>query len=142
MRSITTIIIFASAILHADDSKLLRAISSVESNHDFKAIGDNGKALGAWQMHAAAWDEANRLIVSRGGPYTPRSKWRDGEAQRRIAEAYMQLIRQRLAKAGVANPTDAQLALCWNCGVRGALDRDLRPSRYSDKVVYILGKTR
>jgi hypothetical protein len=129
-------------MLQADDGKLLRAIAIVESNADHEAIGDRGKAVGAWQMHEAAWDDANRLLAVMRQPTYPRPQWRNKTAQKAIAGAYLEVIRAQLERRGILNPTPAQLALCWNCGTAGAARRGFRPSDYSNKVLATLSTIR
>lgn len=41
--------------------RVLPVIAQVESNHDDKAVGDNGKALGRYQIHACYVQDANRI---------------------------------------------------------------------------------
>jgi hypothetical protein len=36
---------------------LLAAFRQIESNGNYKAVGDNGKAWGAYQFHKARWNE-------------------------------------------------------------------------------------
>ena len=45
-------------------SPLLKAIRTVESNDNPGAVGDNGQALGAYQIHQTYWIDANM-----GGKY-------------------------------------------------------------------------
>lgn len=132
----------ASCLGSTDDTRLLAAIKVVESNGNPNAVGDSGAALGAYQMHDAAWNDANRLLASRGKPTYPRPKWRSPEAQEAVARAYLEVIRRQLSARGVTNPSPAQLALCWNCGTAGALKRGLRPSRYTQRVLAHLDRTR
>lgn len=42
----------------ADDSALVAAIRQVESGGDDLAVGDGGRARGAYQIHARAWKDA------------------------------------------------------------------------------------
>ena len=41
---------------------LLDAIAQVESNGNPQAVGDNGKALGMYQIHRAYWRDGTRLL--------------------------------------------------------------------------------
>ena len=47
------------------DKSLLRAISKVESNNKELAIGDSGKAYGAFQIHKIYVDDVNRFSVKK-----------------------------------------------------------------------------
>ena len=45
----------ASAITDADMTKVLSAIRVVESNNNDDAVGDNGKAIGVYQIWKSYW---------------------------------------------------------------------------------------
>lgn len=131
-----TLIAIAAAPLLAEQSapKVLRAISIVESGEDPLAVGDSGRALGAWQMHPEAWKDANDFRAAQGLPRLPRSKWKDPGVQEGVAKAFLCLVQARLARAGVVRPTPGQIALCWNLGFAGAKARNFRPTAYSTRV--------
>jgi hypothetical protein len=118
------------------DARMLEAIAAVESGNSRHAIGDGGKAIGRFQMHPAAWQDANDRLAAEGYKTYPRSRWRDPVAQDMIAHAYLRILRDRLATAGVAKPSPAQLALCWNLGFTGAkaygFDPDQAPANRRD----------
>lgn len=42
--------------------RLLDAIASIESNYDSRAVGDGGRALGAYQIHKRYWKDGTRLL--------------------------------------------------------------------------------
>lgn len=52
-----------------DHENLLRAIAIVESNNDPSAVGDNGNALGVYQIWNVYWQDAIRHIPAIGGEY-------------------------------------------------------------------------
>jgi hypothetical protein len=133
------LILLASAPLLAgtDPARILKAISLVESGANLLAVGDSGKALGAWQIHPAAWEDANTYRRSQGLPALPRARWREVEVQEGVAKAFLSVIQTRLARAGVSSPTPAQIALCWNVGFTGARSRGFRPNSYANRVARI-----
>ena len=45
---------------------LLNAIKGVESSGNSSAIGDNGKAVGAYQLHKVYVDDVNKIIKNKG----------------------------------------------------------------------------
>jgi hypothetical protein len=68
-----------------DLSMLLDAIAMVESNNNPAAIGDGGRAAGAYQIHRAYWTDGTRLL---------KVDWDYSEAfnpekARRVVEAYL-----------------------------------------------------
>jgi hypothetical protein len=122
--------------------KILRAIAIVESGEDHHAVGDSGRALGAWQMHPAAWQDANDFRAAQGLPRLARSSWRSPRVQEAMAKAFLCLIQTRLARVGVVRPTPGQIALCWNMGFAGAKARGFRPTAYSIRVARLAGDPR
>lgn len=47
---------------HADVDLLLDAIAQVESNGDHGAVGDSGRARGAYQIHKLYWQDGTRIL--------------------------------------------------------------------------------
>jgi hypothetical protein len=139
MKLLTLMAIAAAPLLAAADApKILRAIAMVESGEDPLAVGDSGKALGAWQIHPEAWQDANDFRAAQGLPRLPRSSWRSPRVQEAMAKAFLSLIQTRLARAGVVRPTPGQIALCWNMGFAGAKSRGFRPTAYSTRVARLV----
>lgn len=104
-----------------EDEVIMFHIGMLESRMCRSAIGDGGLALGAYQMHEAAWADANKQLSKEGKRPMPRSRWRESAVQDSVALAYLRVIRSRLASAGYAEPEYLLLRRCWNRGVRGGL---------------------
>lgn len=51
------------------DERLLDAIMQVESGGDPAAVGDGGRAIGAYQIHRGYWQDAVEFDKSIGGVY-------------------------------------------------------------------------
>lgn len=105
----------------AADAALLSAVADVESAGNPLAQGDRDtlgrpKALGAWQMHAAAWQDGNAWRARHGAPPIPRAAWHDPAGQRAVAFAFLSLCRERLQRAGIARPTVRQVYLAFTMG--------------------------
>lgn len=99
----------------AADYRFLQALALVESGANHKAVGDNQRAVGAWQMHYAAWIDSNNWLRRNGRKTWSRSQWRNPEAQRETAYAYLQVCKERL-QAGGHKVTPTELAYVWNMG--------------------------
>ena len=69
-----------------DVDGILRAISKVESNHKDSAIGDNGKAIGRYQIHKVYWQDAVQYDRTIGGKY---EDCKDPVYARKIVIAYL-----------------------------------------------------
>jgi hypothetical protein len=52
----------------------LDKVAMIESNYNYEAVGDKGKALGAWQMHEASWRESCQSLSRTGLNFTA---WED-----------------------------------------------------------------
>lgn len=97
------------------NDKLLNAISWAESKCNPDAIGDDGKAVSAYQLHEAAWHDANLFRIDNGQRPISRDNWRDPNAARQIAASYCDLIHLRLKLAKV-EPTPANIYAAYTCG--------------------------
>lgn len=93
--------------------RLLDAICAVESNGNANAIGDNGRAVGAYQIHPAVVADVNRLT---GAHYTLADRL-DPAKSRAMCRAYLAHYGER------AGGTDEAHARTWNGGPKGAKKR-------------------
>lgn len=102
---------------------LLDAIEWVESRGDANAVGDNGKAVGAYQLTKEALDDANdyvsllwwKVTGNNVGFYTYKDRW-DKAKSREIATWY---IRRWTAGTGNYDATLEDKARIYNGGPRG-----------------------
>lgn len=92
---------------------LLVAIATVESGNDSRAVGDGGKAIGAYQIHKVYWQDAVDFDKTLGGSY---QDCYDPDYARRVVLAYL----KRYAPAGATAET---LARIHNGGPRGYLKK-------------------
>lgn len=90
--------------------RLLDAICAVESGGKADAIGDNGKAVGAYQIHPAVVADVNRLT---GSHYTLADRLNPAKS-RAMCRAYLAHYGER------AGGTDEAHARVWNGGPKGA----------------------
>ena len=95
---------------------VIPAVGMVESGMDHRAVGDSGRALGAWQVWSCAWATANEWRVKHRMTPVSRWRWRDPAAQRDIAFALLSWHRERLIENGVLRPTVQQLYLSYAMG--------------------------
>lgn len=105
---------------------LIDKFAMIESNYNHNAVGDGGKALGAWQMHKNAVDESLSTLYRKTGN-DMRSLgmgWNKGTMfdplqSRMIAKAYMLILEEQMIKLKV-QPTPIKLYMAWNMGFTGA----------------------
>ena len=75
----------AAAVDANDIERLLDAIARIESHGNAKAVGDGGRALGAYQIHRAYWEDGTELL----GVDWPHGDAADPKKARRVVKAYL-----------------------------------------------------
>jgi len=115
----------------ADDDpmdRLLDAIARVESRSDTNAVGDHGRALGAYQIHRRYWQDGTRIL---GVDWRYRDA-HDPAKARRVVRAY-------LSHYGRGRSL-LDMARIHNGGPQG--DRMKATEKYARKIEAILKGTR
>lgn len=92
-------------------ARLLEAIRQVETRGDSNAVGDNGKAIGSFQIWRTYWQDAVEHDKSIGGKY---EDCKNDAYAKRIILAYWDRYAPKDA-------TDEQLARIHNGGPKGHL---------------------
>lgn len=142
--SVVALLLLGLTAQAKSDALFLSAIGDVETGHladQRKAVGRHGER-GKYQMKAAAWSEGNAQLKAEGRPTYSWLQWRDATAQDMVASAYLRCLRRRLLTLGVAEPSPALLALCWNRGLTGARDLGWRPNDYAVRVSNVFDSRR
>lgn len=76
----------AARATETDDLEfLLDAIAHVESNNNPDAVGDNGRAIGSYQIHRRYWQDGIRIL----GVDWKYPDARDPQKARRVVRAYL-----------------------------------------------------
>ena len=104
-----------STLANADvPQRLLNAIRMVESSGNDSAVGDNGNAIGPYQIWRSYWKDAIQFDPSIGGKY---EDCFNREYAERIVNAYMDryAIKRRLGRT----PTMEDIARIHNGGPNG-----------------------
>lgn len=106
----------------------LDRLAHVESRGNARAVGDQGRSLGAYQMTAAAWQDVSRARAGRGAAVWPHSAAFDHAVAREYAREYLAISEARFLAATGRTPTPGQLYASWNLGHEGFRRRafDLR----------------
>ena len=106
--------------------ELVDKFAIIESNYNHEAVGDGGKALGAWQMHkAAVYESVNTLYRKTGNNFSDcgitwnKETMFNPSHSRMIAKAYMLILEEQMIKCG-QTPTPISLYMAWNMGFSGA----------------------
>jgi hypothetical protein len=98
--------------IREDIRPLLDAISKVESNDNDDAVGDNGKALGRFQIWEIYWQDAVERTSSISGKY---EDVKNREYAERVFVAYM----LRYARKAIRDKDYEKIARIHNGGPRG-----------------------
>jgi hypothetical protein len=123
--------------------KFLDSVAMIESNFNPNAVGDKGKALGAYQLHQEAWIDACKWMeFNDKGTFADNYSWlvgnitdqwktraKDPVISRIVAKAYFLLLYYRFQKRGI-KPTDIQLYMAYNMGFGGAAQKDFVYNSY------------
>ena len=113
--------------------KFLDSVAMIESSFNPNAVGDKGKALGAYQLHEDAWIDACKWLEHNdNGQFVESFSWlvghindqwktraKDPVISRIVAKSYFSLLYYRFQKRGI-KPTDIQLYMAYNMGFGGA----------------------
>jgi len=105
---------------HAVTEKFLDSVAMIESSGNPNAVGDGGKAVGLFQLHRAAWNEA-RSVDQTIPPYEAGAK--SGNVSRRAARAYFNILTSRFQRATGTPPTPGQLYAAYNIGLSRFLSK-------------------
>ena len=105
-------------------------VAVIESNFNYEAVGDKGKAIGAWQMHEASWREACTYAAHHG---ISRDAWldfsehhkkfaKDPQVSRLACKAYFEILEKQMRRMKV-KVTPIALYMAYNMGFQGAYNK-------------------
>ena len=105
-----------------DMERLLDAIAQIESNNRSKAVGDSGRAIGAYQIHKAYWKDGTRFL---GVKWSYKEAF-DTNKARRVVRAYLRHYGRgrSLIQMAMCSSTSTNEGACW----RSSFCRPLRSS--------------
>jgi len=135
--AIISLLVLASpafALTDKDFNDVLRAIRVVESNNNPDAVGDNGNAIGIYQIWRTYWTDATEFSGI-GGTYRDCFK---PEYADKIVRAYMKryATKRRLGR----EPTQEDISRIHNGGPNGY--KKTATLKYWDKVKAVLERDR
>jgi hypothetical protein len=115
--AIATSMIAASPTPATTWDQFVTNVGIVESGMNIRAIGDRGRARGAWQMHRAAWNDASDFQRRRGLPAWDFDLHSTSPIPaRRYADVYLQIIRGRLQGYYHRKATYQEIYAAYNLG--------------------------
>ena len=107
--------------------KLIEAIGHVESGMNYDAVGDSGKAKGAYQLHEAAWKDAQAYYKELAVKLPAYRFWRHPGYQYTAMVGYVRVCTKRMQAAGVKNPDPRQIYLCFSMGFAAFQEIGFKP---------------
>ena len=102
------------------NGKLIHAVAMVESNNNHRAVGDQGKANGAFQMWKPAWQDCSKWLKKNGFKTTPYEKGvNDPTISHQYCKVYLSILNGQLRRAIGREPNAAELYAAYNLGFTG-----------------------
>lgn len=102
------------------NGKLIHAVAMVESNNNHRAVGDQGKANGAFQMWKPAWQDCSKWLKKNGFKTTTYEKGvNDPTISHQYCKIYLSILNGQLRRAIGREPNAAELYAAYNLGYTG-----------------------
>ena len=102
------------------NGKLIHAVAMVESNNNHRAVGDQGKANGAFQMWKPAWQDCSKWLKRNGFKTTTYEKGvNDPTISHQYCKIYLSILNSQLRRSIGREPSAAELYAAFNLGFTG-----------------------
>ena len=102
------------------NGKLIHAVAMVESNNNHRAVGDQGKANGAFQMWKPAWQDCSKWLKKNGFKTTTYEKGvNDPTISHQYCKVYLSILNGQLRRSIGREPSAAELYAAYNLGFTG-----------------------
>jgi len=122
-----------------DFDKLATAVAKAESNNDPQAIGDGGKARGAFQMWEIAWTQASKARRLEGKKVYPYAYAHDAFVSKQYAVSYLEWCAKTLEKRLGRSPQFWEIYACYARGIGNFEDIDYSYSELPARTKRALG---
>ena len=95
---------------------LIEAVAHIESSGGRFTVGDNGRAIGWWQMHEPAWQDTSAFRAGRGLQVWEYEHARDPKIARLYARDYLTMLENQIRAATKEEPTAEIVYAAYNVG--------------------------
>lgn len=95
---------------------LIEAVAQIESNGGRFTVGDDGRAIGWWQMHEPAWQDTTAFRAGRRLPTWEYEHAMDPKIARLYARDYMTLLENQIRAATKEEPSAEIVYAAYNVG--------------------------
>lgn len=109
----------------------LDRVAVIESNFNYDAVGDSGKAIGAWQLHEPAWRESCQVLSRKDAAgFSPWEDFsnnhkkfaKDPLVSRLVAKQYFLILEKQMLNSKI-EVTPIKLYMAYNLGFQGAYNK-------------------
>lgn len=145
MRTIIILFVLALGVNAVEiNGKLIHAVALAESRNNHRAVGDQGKANGAFQMWKIAWTDCNRWRSKQGyKAYSYKKYVNDPYISHIYCKTYLSILHSQLNDALDRDVTIADLYAAYNMGfegyrVKAKLDPSKTPAHTQAKIKEIM----
>lgn len=123
------------------NDKFLDSVAMIESNFNYDAVGDKGKARGAYQMHKGAWADAEKRLELK---YDWKTFSTDSFISRMYCREYFKILYFQFLNKYHKTPTNIELYMAYNMGFNGADEYAFIPNNLAlpEKNLRILNKAK
>jgi hypothetical protein len=94
----------------------VEAVAQIESNGGRYTVGDNGRAIGWWQMHEPAWQDTTDFRTRRGLPTWDYEHAQTPKIARQYARDYLTLLENQIRAATKEEPSVEIVYAAYNVG--------------------------
>ena len=94
----------------------VEAVAQIESNGGRYIVGDNGRAIGWWQMHEPAWQDTTDFRTRRGLPTWDYEHAQTPKIARQYARDYLTLLENQIRAAIKEEPSAEIVYAAYNVG--------------------------
>ena len=99
---------------------LIHAVAMVESNNNHRAVSDQGKANGAFQMWKPAWADCSKWLKKNGFKTTSYKEGvNDPNISHQYCKIYLSLLNAQLKRSLGREPSAAEVYASFNLGYTG-----------------------
>lgn len=98
------------------DDALVEAVAQIESSGGRYTVGDNGRAIGWWQIHEPAWQDTTDFRASRGLPTWDYEYAREPKIARLYARDYLTMLENQIRAAIKEEPSVEIVYAAYNVG--------------------------
>jgi hypothetical protein len=95
---------------------LVEAVAQIESNGGRFTVGDDGRAIGWWQIHEPAWQDTTAFRMGRGLPTWEYEHAGNPKIARLYARDYLTMLENQLRAATKGEPSAEIVYAAYNVG--------------------------